>query len=63
MANPASVGSDVSAGHHLCTNCGYELGVQSVQLLPPCPNCSGPCGWEELSGGSTNDPYPDKSGS
>ena len=53
MADPTPVGSDVSAGTYRCTNCGYELGVQSVQSLPPCPNCEGPYGWEGLSGGAT----------
>jgi hypothetical protein len=37
MADPIPVGSDVSAGTYACANCGYELGVQSVQSLPPCP--------------------------
>lgn len=59
MADPVPVGSDVSAGSYRCTNCGYELGVQSVQSLPPCPNCDGPQEWETLSGGdSSKDPYP-----
>jgi len=34
VADPIPVGSDVSAGTFECTNCGYELGVQSVQSLP-----------------------------
>jgi Zn finger protein HypA/HybF involved in hydrogenase expression len=60
MANPAPVGSDVSAGTYRCANCGYELSVQSVQSLPPCPKCDGPYSWQSLSGGdSTDDPYPD----
>ncbi len=60
MANPAPVGSDVSAGSYRCTNCGYELGVQSAQSLPPCPKCNGPYGWETITGGDSNeDPYPD----
>jgi lipopolysaccharide biosynthesis regulator YciM len=50
MANPAPVGSDVSAGTYRCTNCGYELGVQAVRSLPPCPNCSGPQDWEAIGG-------------
>ena len=59
MANPADVGSDVQAGTYRCTNRGYELGVQSVQSLPPCPKCEGPYSWEALSGGdSKHDPYP-----
>src|SRR5918999_6390012 len=46
MPTTAPVGSDVSAGTYKCTNCGYELSVQSVTSLPPCPNCQGPYGWE-----------------
>jgi hypothetical protein len=62
MANPAPVGSDVSAGTYRCTNCGYELDTSSVKSLPPCPNCSGPQEWEAMSGGdSSTDPYPDRS--
>ena len=61
MANPAPVGSDVSAGTYRCTNCDYVLKVQSVQSLPPCPNCEGPYGWHALTGGdSVKDPYPDE---
>jgi hypothetical protein len=41
-AYPAPVGSDVSSGTYKCTNCGYELGVQSLQSLPPCRKCNGP---------------------
>ena len=59
MANPAPIGSDVSAGTYRCTNCGNEIQVQSVQSLPPCPSCNGPNGWEPTSGGdSAQDPYP-----
>jgi hypothetical protein len=59
MADPAPIGSDVSAGTYRCTNCGYELGVQSVQSLPPCPNCDGPTEWHSVTGGdSASDPYP-----
>jgi len=50
-----------SAGTSRCVNCGYELQVQSVESLPPCPKCDGPCGWEAVSGGdSRDDPYPDR---
>jgi hypothetical protein len=56
MANPAPAGSDVSAGTYRCTNCSYELQVQS---LPPCPEFSGQYGWEAITGGdSADDPYP-----
>jgi hypothetical protein len=50
MADPAPVGSDVSAGTYRCTNCGYELTVQSVQSLPPCPKCEGPYSWQAITG-------------
>ena len=54
------VGSDVSAGTHRCNNCGYELGIQSVTSLPPCPNCDGPYAWAAKSGGdAAADPYPE----
>jgi hypothetical protein len=63
MANPAPVGSDVSAGTYGCTNCGYELDTSSVKHLPPCPNCSGLQQWEEVTGGdSVNDPYRKRDG-
>ena len=58
MANPAPAGSDVSAGTYQCTNCGYELTVQSTTHLPPCPQCANGQ-WNTVSGGdSVNDPYP-----
>jgi hypothetical protein len=61
MADPAPVGSDVSAGTYRCTNCGYELDTSSVKSLPPCPNCEGPYGWKALTGAdSSADPYPDR---
>jgi len=60
MADPAPVGSDVSAGTYRCTNCGYELDTSSVKSLPPCPNCDGPYGWQAQSGAdSEQDPYPE----
>lgn len=30
MAEPIPAGSDVSAGTYSCTDCGYELSVQST---------------------------------
>jgi zinc ribbon family protein len=61
MAEPIPAGSDVSAGTYSCTDCGYELSVQSTQHLPPCPEC-GNGEWSSESGGdSADDPYPDAS--
>jgi hypothetical protein len=60
MADPVPSGSDVSAGTYKCTNCGYELQVESTSSLPPCPSCSNGS-FATLSGGdSVNDPYPDR---
>jgi len=60
MANPVPTGSDVRAGAYKCTNCRYELSVQSVESLPPCPSC-GNNSWETVTGGdSREDPYPDR---
>ena len=62
MAETIPVGSDVSSGTYRCDNCGYELGVQSVVSLPPCPKCDGPYAWVALTGGdAAADPYPDES--
>jgi hypothetical protein len=62
MADPAPVGSDVSAGTYRCTNCGYELDTSSVKSLPPCPKCDGPYAWKAMTGGdSAADPYPEES--
>ena len=44
MASTIPVGSDVSSGTYRCTNCSYEMSVQSVVSLPPCPKCDGPVG-------------------
>ena len=61
MADPAPIGSDVSAGTYRCTNCGNRISVQSVESLPPCPSCGGPNDWDAVSGAdSANDPYPDQ---
>lgn len=62
MATTSPVGSNVSSGTYKCTNCGYELGVQSVESLPPCPKCEGPQEWEVVSGADApDDPYPQQS--
>ena len=59
MAEPVPTGSDVSAGTYECANCHNRIEVQSVQSLPPCPECSG-SEWNTISGGdSAADPYPD----
>lgn len=59
MADPAPIGSDVSAGTYQCTSCGKEITVQSVQSLPPCPECNGSNEWKAITGGdSSKDPYP-----
>ena len=61
MSSTIPVGSDVSSGTYRCANCSYELGVQSVTSLPPCPSCAGPYAWEAVSGGDAQtDPYPDE---
>jgi len=58
MAEPVPAGSDVSSGTYKCTSCGYELQIQSVQSLPPCPECANGK-YTTLSGGdSKQDPYP-----
>ncbi len=58
MAEPIPAGSDVSAGTYRCTECAYELQVQSTQHLPPCPKCQNGR-WHSQSGGdSAQDPYP-----
>ena len=49
------VGSDVSSGTYKCDSCSYELGVQSVVSLPPCPKCDGPYSWTALTGGDSAD--------
>jgi predicted Zn-ribbon and HTH transcriptional regulator len=61
MAEPVPAGSDVSAGTYRCTHCGYELDVDSIKHLPPCPSCAN-SEWSTQSGGdSVDDPYPDRS--
>ena len=60
MADPVPAGSDVSSGTYKCTNCGYELQVQSSTHLAPCPEC-GNGSYETITGGdSVADPYPKK---
>jgi len=61
MADPAPIGSDVSAGTYRCTNCGNQITVQSVESLPPCPSCGGPNDWNAVSGADSADgPYPNR---
>jgi len=60
MAEPVPAGSDVSSGTYTCTNCGYELGVQSKQHLPPCPECNNGSWNTQTGGDSVHDPYPDR---
>jgi predicted nucleic acid-binding Zn-ribbon protein len=56
VADPVPAGSDVSSGTYRCTQCGYELGVQSTKHLPPCPKC-GNGSFDTLTGGdSVDDP-------
>ncbi len=56
MADPVPAGSDVSSGTYRCTQCGYELSVESTKHLPPCPKCQNGR-WDTLSGGdSASDP-------
>lgn len=60
MAEPVPAGSDASAGTYRCTNCGYELTVESTEHLPPCPKCANG-EYETVSGGdSRDDPYPNR---
>jgi Zn finger protein HypA/HybF involved in hydrogenase expression len=62
MTSTIPVGSDVSSGTYRCASCNYELGIQSVESLPPCPKCDGPYAWEAVSGGdAAADPYPGQS--
>ena len=58
MANPASAGSDVSAGTYTCTSCGSELQVAFTKHLPPRPHrANGE--WNMVTGGyAGDDPYP-----
>jgi hypothetical protein len=63
MANPAPIGSDVSASSYRCANCGNVLDTSSVKHLPPGPSCGGPNEWESITGGdSADDLYPERSG-
>jgi hypothetical protein len=56
MADPVPAGSDVSAGTYRCTSYGYELSVESIESLPPCPECSNGS-WHTVTGGdSASDP-------
>jgi len=58
MADPVPAGSDVSAGTYRCTECGYDLAVQSTTHVPPCPKCGNGM-YDTVTGGdSAQDPYP-----
>lgn len=57
MRSPLAV--DVSAGTYRCTNCGYELDLNSTRHLPPCPSRVNGY-WDTVSGDSVNDRYPDR---
>jgi lipopolysaccharide biosynthesis regulator YciM len=60
MADPVPAGSNVSSGTYRCTNCGYELSVDSTQHLPPCPECENGQ-WSTISGGdAAAEQYPDQ---
>jgi len=56
MADPVPSGSDVSAGTYRCTKCGYDLQVQSVQSLPPCPKCANGSYDTQTGGDAVGDP-------
>ena len=62
MANPAPIGSDVSAAPIGARIAVTKLDTSSVKSLPPCPNFAGPQEWNAMSGGdSKQDPYPERS--
>lgn len=52
-------GSDVSSGTFACTNCDYQISIQSKTSLPPCPECQ-KGSWKVISGrgDARADPYP-----
>ena len=59
MADPVPAGSDVSAGTYKCTNCGYDLSVQSTKHLPPCPSCANGSYTIVRGRDAADDPYPE----
>jgi Zn finger protein HypA/HybF involved in hydrogenase expression len=59
-AESVVTGSDISAGTYCCTGCLEMIQVNSVDFLPPCPNC-GSGEWDTIkSSDSKNDSYPDQ---
>jgi predicted RNA-binding Zn-ribbon protein involved in translation (DUF1610 family) len=60
MADPVPAGSDASAGTYACTNCGYELQVESTKSLPPCPSCGNGEYKTKTGGDAADDPYPNR---
>ena len=58
MANPIPARRDASTWYE-CVNCSYQIDVESVQAMPTCPNCNGPCAWEFRSDGHSQDDFPE----
>jgi lipopolysaccharide biosynthesis regulator YciM len=50
----------LSAGTYRCTECGYQLQVQSTEHLPACPTCSNGSWHSESGGDSVDDPNPNR---
>jgi predicted RNA-binding Zn-ribbon protein involved in translation (DUF1610 family) len=55
VANPLPAQSDSSTWAYACVSCSHQIDVESVQAMPTCPNCNGPCVWEFRCDGE-NDP-------
>ena len=45
---------------YACTNCGYELQVESTKSLPPCPSCGNGEYRTKTGGDAADDPYPNR---